>query len=66
MEVVVGVDSHKATFAAAVVDLIGRPIEVGQCSNDRRGFAEFLGGSSSIAQIRDLRQVALTTQGSAT
>lgn len=51
MEVVVGVDSHKATFAAAVVDLIGRPVETRQYPNDPKGYGEFLRWAKSKGEL---------------
>lgn len=51
MEVVAGVDSHKATFAAAVVDLIGRPVEAEEFENEPDGYEEFLAWARSRGEV---------------
>ncbi|MGH2806586.1 MAG: hypothetical protein ACRDKT_04855 [Actinomycetota bacterium] len=38
MDVATGVDSHKASFTAAVVDALGRVLDVETFRNDARGF----------------------------
>lgn len=42
MQVVVGVDSHKSTFAGAVVDEVARPVEAREFPNEPKGYRAFV------------------------
>jgi transposase len=41
MKVVVGVDSHKSTFAGALVDELARPVEAREFPNEPKGYRAF-------------------------
>ena len=52
MDVAIGIDSHKSSLAAAVLDVLGRVIDAREFSNDERGDISLLKWARTQAQNR--------------
>ena len=64
-EVVVGVDSHKSTFAGAIVDLLGKPIEAKEFRNEPKGHEGFLKWARSRGDVMRIGVECSETWGAA-
>lgn len=51
MQVVVGVDSHKVTFAAGTLDELGKVVEAKEFQNEKQGHISFLKWARSKGEV---------------